>query len=637
MAVFECAEWIWPSNASEDDTYGEFYVDICEKTHTVCRLSADGDYTLFVNGRCVACNQYGDFEHYKIYDEVDLTPYLTGRDRLAFLVWHFGAPSQRYRPARAGLIFEVESEGGIVAASGRDTPARFSRACIGGRKQRITPQLGFSFCYDATREDDWKTGGCAGFTPATVVEKRCSFFLRPIERPVMLPPAHAAITRLDDRHYRIDLGRETVGCFTLSCTCAAEQTLTVAWGEHLEKDGRVLRAVGGRDFTLYYRAKAGKNDFTNHMLRLGLRYLEIDGEAPFTLEYAGVLPQVYPVRRRKAVLADPLDQAVYDVCVRTLELCMMEHYVDCPWREQNLYGFDSRNQMLAGYDAFEGGNAAYVRANLKLMAMDAREDDLLSICAPCGTDLTIPSFSLHFILACGEYVARTGDAAFAREVGDKIEAILHFVLAQKKEGVLHGFTAACHWNFYDWSPYSDGSDRAAAAKPDLILNAMTILALDAFSAICAETGRVFPFCGEADALRLAARGRFWSETQKTFTMFEDGTSATELAAAYAILAGIADQERAAELAEQLASGRLTPCSLASRLFKYRALLAVNESYRDTVLTAIRADYGAMLKAGATSVWETDRGWRDFDEAGSLCHGWSSYPVYFYHRFGMVRS
>ena len=37
-----------------------------------------------------------------------------------------------------------------------------------------------------------------------------------------------------------------------------------------------------------------------------------------------------------------------------------------------------------------------------------------------------------------------------------------------------------------------------------------------------------------------------------------------------------------------------------------------------------------LDAGATSVWETEKGEADFNRAGSLCHGWSAMPVYYYH-------
>jgi hypothetical protein len=38
----------------------------------------------------------------------------------------------------------------------------------------------------------------------------------------------------------------------------------------------------------------------------------------------------------------------------------------------------------------------------------------------------------------------------------------------------------------------------------------------------------------------------------------------------------------------------------------------------------------MLAVGATSLWETTLGGQDFELAGSLCHAWSSLPVYYDH-------
>ena len=38
-------------------------------------------------------------------------------------------------------------------------------------------------------------------------------------------------------------------------------------------------------------------------------------------------------------------------------------------------------------------------------------------------------------------------------------------------------------------------------------------------------------------------------------------------------------------------------------------------------------FGKMLYAGATSYWETERGEADFNDAGSLCHGWSAVACY----------
>ena len=38
----------------------------------------------------------------------------------------------------------------------------------------------------------------------------------------------------------------------------------------------------------------------------------------------------------------------------------------------------------------------------------------------------------------------------------------------------------------------------------------------------------------------------------------------------------------------------------------------------------------MLKTGNNTVWETELGESDFSNAGSLCHGWSSIPIYYYN-------
>lgn len=64
-----------------------------------------------------------------------------------------------------------------------------------------------------------------------------------------------------------------------------------------------------------------------------------------------------------------------------------------------------------------------------------------------------------------------------------------------------------------------------------------------------------------------------------------------------------------------------------KTFKYDALLKCDKAkYQSAVLEEIRQDYEKMLAAGATSVWETTDGASEFDNAGSLCHGWSAIPI-----------
>ncbi len=91
--MFENSSWIWASfcPTSDDghaerrdghhverrDEYAEFREDFVFDGGTLrLRISADSDYAVYVNGVYAASGQYGDFEYWKVADEVDLTPLL---------------------------------------------------------------------------------------------------------------------------------------------------------------------------------------------------------------------------------------------------------------------------------------------------------------------------------------------------------------------------------------------------------------------------------------------------------------------------------------------------------------------------------------------------------------------------------
>lgn len=300
------AKWIWLHKENKKDEYGEFFASfITKKKPTVCRLSCDGDYTLFINGKYVVSNQYGDFEHYKIYDEIDITECLIdGQNELSILVWHFGEDSQRYVNAQAGVIFEVEPDGKVILASDEKVLCRESQAYKNGYCKKITGQLGFSFLYDARKEN----GG--QLVPATVVEKDCTFYKRPIEKLQLLSQKEISVLKDDGNYYLIDLGEETVGLPVLEFISHTEQKILVAWGEDLQ-NGHVRRLIDGRDFSFEYIAKKGENKYTNYMLRLGCRYLELYAEQPIELTYLGLIPQVYPVKEKTFKAKNELDQTIY--------------------------------------------------------------------------------------------------------------------------------------------------------------------------------------------------------------------------------------------------------------------------------------------------------------------------------------
>ena len=101
-----------------------------------------------------------------------------------------------------------------------------------------------------------------------------------------------------------------------------------------------------------------------------------------------------------------------------------------------------------------------------------------------------------------------------------------------------------------------------------------------------------------------------------------------------MLSGVTTPSESKYICEKIVEGALSDCSLSMKIFKYEALLKTDkEAYQVWVHEEIRREYGKMVEEGNT-VWETIDGASAFGNAGSLCHGWSAIPIYFYTKYDM---
>ena len=634
-------KWIWATEHAQPDEHAEFLAKFeykkprCKKKVTLY-ISADSDYVCYLNGETVDFGQYADYPHYKVYDELDLTGKLQdGENVLAVEAWYFGADTQTYIQGKAGVWFVLAEGNKVLLASGTDTLARLSKTYRNYEKKSISMQLGYTYAYDATKEDGWKTQGGKDFCKAYVREDVLPLFKRPVEKLVNGAPVVGELIKQEKGYALYDFGQETVGIPRIRFACDRAQTVTLAYGEHIA-DGKVRRKIANRDFSIEYVAKAGENDFTGCFRRLGLRYLEVHSETDLDGLTVEMIPRLYPVTVQPYEIADETLQKIYDVSVHTLRCCMHEHYEDCPWREQALYNMDSRNQMLFGYYAFQ--EYAFPRANLKLMAQDRREDGLLAICFPCGIDLTIPSFGLHFFTQVREYADYSGDWDFVKEILPKLQSVLQtFTDRIAANGLQPTFVGANYWNFYEWADGLEGSlGQAEEEKFDLVLNTLLSIALQHMQYMCNKIGVSSAYGDMAGAINQKINETFYCQADGAYAMYENTRQYSELGNALAVLCGACVGDSAKAIAEKLAGANdWTKATLSMKVFKYDALLAVDESaYRGYVLDDIRAVYTKMLSAGATTFWETELGEADFEKAGSLCHGWSALPIYYFHRLNV---
>ena len=606
--------WIWLTDGEcKPDTYATFKAKFNSTGKVNLKVSCDGIFAAYVNGELALFSVCADYPHYKLYDEavIDVP---CGESELLVTVWYPSTDSQTYIHSNPGVWFEVAEGDVVLAASGTDTLCRVERNFKQNYCKEITVQLGYSFYYDNTIDNT------DPYLPSVLVEKQTPT-KRPQKNLILDGRIPVTYTYFDD-HILVDLGREVAGYPDLEFNSPCEQELLITYGEHLEI-GKVTQLVGGRDFSFEFKAKRGENKWFSPLRRLACRYLEVYFKVPITPAYIGIQHVYYPITEKGRVFEDDLLQRIYDTSVRTLRLCMHEHYEDCPWREQALYALDSRNQMLFGYYVFN--ETEYPRSNLLLINQGLRPDGLLSICFPAGKDHPIPFFSLAYILEVCEYVKHTADTSILADTKNTISTILDTFTKHKGScGLIHAFPYP-FWNFYEWSEGNGNGYQISrkATDPyvedfDLILNAFYVYVVDIYNKTAGTDYDV-------ESVRSAIKSELYVSERGLYKISANGTLFGQLGNALAILAGLGNDD----LAKKVASCEgLTPATLSMKPFVYDALITMGDEYKAFVLDDIKTVYKKMLDYGATSFWETELGWIDFSKAGSLCHGWSASPAYY---------
>ena len=605
--MFTKAKWIWLENENID-SYADFVQPFSYKSGRVTlRLSCDSNYVAYINGKLAAFGQYADYPTHKIGDSVDVTEFVREGDNcLAIIVWYYGdAPGYNfhtYAPGRAGLIFEVDADGEILAVSDENTLSRLDPGYKQGRGVAITTQMGLDFYRDQVCADDRFLDGCTdGFAKSRIVtDAPAEIYPRPNKKLILGERQRAELIRTSvfsypddaDKHptaynmnyaslamrsltqvtdknrgycfsennplhvnadsnivVMIDLGRESVGFLDLDIEVPHDCRIDIGWGEHLF-DGICRTAI--RSFAVSMDAKAGRNTYMNPFRRFGCRYIQLFIHAKqATVYYAGLRPTDYPLNIKQYKSGNLLRDTIYNTCVDTLRLCMHEHYEDCPWREQALYALDSRNQMLCGYYAF--GEYEFARASLRLLGESVSEEGLVNICAPMKIGRNIPSFSLAYFMQMDEYIQYSGDTTLAAEMYDTLERVINaFVNRIDETGLALSFDKdGLNWNFYEWAPTLSGSISKSHSCYEATLNLMLVLALGNFASICRALGKN-DRAAEAESLRAplckAVNARFWDPEAKLYHTSDDYMeSFSVLVNSLALLTGAADDFDVSEI------------------------------------------------------------------------------------------
>lgn len=426
-----------------------------------------------------------------------------------------------------------------------------------------------------------------------------------------------------DTEVTLDFGREVSGFLELELDAAAGTVIDLYGFEFMAGDRR--QDTDRLDNTLRYTCREGAQRYTSPVRR-GFRYLMVTvrgaARAP-RLTRVGVRESTYPTPELGAFsCSDALLNDIWQLSRETLRLCMEDTYVDCPAYEQTFWVGDARNAALV--NAYIFGADALTRRCLRLVPGSSRTNPLLLDQLPSGWDSVIPNWTFLWVVACLEFFGRTGDSGFVREVYPHVREVLARYLEKRDE---RGLLTHYGWNFLDWAPMDQPRDGVVAHQ-----NMFLVWALRAASSLAELTedreGAV-AFRRNAETLTAVINAHLWSDTRGAYVDALHPTSRsapvfsvqTQIAAH---LSSVAQGARGEAVAAHLAAPPKDFVAIGSpfvSFFHYEVLVGLDRL--DRVLDDIRANYGAMLRAGATTCWEMyptpERPTR------SHCHAWSTAP------------
>lgn len=440
----------------------------------------------------------------------------------------------------------------------------------------------------------------------------------------------------------IDLGNEFAGWLTVTLEAAEGTILDIAHGEHLT-DGRVRASIGGRNYADRIICAKGLLHFTHRLRRVGARYLEMHvtgTQTPPKVGYLGIVPVTRDFPKAASFKCpDRLLRKMDEAAIRTLVLCQHEHYEDCPMREQGLYPYDSRNQMLFGYALW--GNYEFVASCLKLMGENWNDEaESLQMTSPGCYRLCIPVFSLVWVTACKELYLHSGNADLLKPMLPVIDRLLKCTLAKKVKtpaGIIyHSGDNEQIWNFCEWQNGLDRLKSKFQAPYNLYLietlrsaaelsRLGTPLGLDSADALEAEANRLAKTCDKL----------FWDKEKSLYRTDENPeTPFHEHIQMLAIYNRLPDAKRLKALVASLDTQETIPSTYSTLPYWIRVMRSLDQEHAQRILPRLRKCYEPSLLEGTKTLWETELGGEDFAFAGSLCHGWSSIPSW-YLRTGIL--
>ena len=359
------------------------------------------------------------------------------------------------------------------------------------------------------------------------------------------------------------------------------------------------------------------------------RFIRVEilaGKEPVTIEALDYIDTSYPLERVSSVrsAANPWVEQLFHISANTLQRCMQETYVDCPYYEQLQYIQDTRLEMLFTY-----GLSADDRMALRTMEdyhCSLLPDGMLQSRYPSRRTQVIPGFALYWIMMLEDHLTLRGDASLARRYRPTIDAVLDWFDRRVDDDGL--FRSMEYWPYFDWvAQWENGVPDAARNDASTVQNLHLAMGLQSAARLLRATGRpavADEYTRRANATLEAVEAACWDEAAGLYREGKVLRQFSQHAQVWAVLTGLASGQRAqAILTKALDDKALLPCSFTMMFFLFRALEKAGLYDRTRELWDM---WKSLLDLGCTTVPEIPV------QPRSECHAWGALALWDFPRY-----
>jgi len=653
------ARWIWTADGSPRGSQLAEFRRTFEVPATGCRLrlfvTADSRYRLWLNGSPVATGPCRGDADVLYFDTIEVSDQLRpGTNVLTARVVHYAAstpfrmgrdgPSSVWRSSLAGLLL-----GGVLLSPDDEVVERLET----GEKWEARPDPGWSLVrgdrtlhvgdnelVDGRRrsEGDWASPSEIG-APVVGVWGELA-----LSRPLEPRPIPMAFEREHDllgdpvvvapgqvQELTFDAGELTTAYLRAELVGGVDAELAIVCAERydpedpaeLDRWPRDRPGVLVGDPDTYRPAGAGEPEVYEPFEYRTFRFLRLvirAGADPVTLQRLSYRETGYPLEVIGSFeCSDESLNAMWPISVRTLQRCMHDQYVDCPYYEQLQYAMDSRLEAI--YTYLLSADDRLARKTIEDLRRSQLPNGLTQSRAPDVVGQVIPGFSLLWIGMIHDHFTHFGDRPFVQRLRPAIDAVLDWWNELLTPAGLTGAAPPTYWSFVDWSPQWRGQ-AGAPGSAVTIHSLMYSAALQEAATLNEATGRsgvAAEYRQRAETVNAAVREHCWSSDRRLFRDDPESEQYSQHAQVWAVLAHAVTDETATDLLERalVPDDKVAQLSYVMAYFAFRALRQVGrydagQHYWDR--------WRRFLELNVTTWPEEDFAPR------SECHGWASVPL-----------